>query len=106
MNHIGLASTSVVKHRYSHCALRHLDSAKIARRRFSGPSIRFNIERDFLSFGETVHPRTLNGADVNEHIFAAVAWLDETKALLTVEPLYSTLHHNSSFKLGAYCARP
>ncbi|GCC48422.1 hypothetical protein chiPu_0032816, partial [Chiloscyllium punctatum] len=35
----------------------------------------------------------LDRADVNEHIVAAVARLDETEALLAVEPLNRTCRH-------------
>jgi hypothetical protein len=80
---------------------RQLDGAKITRRGFPGPTIGFDLERDFLTLVETIHARALNGTNVNEHIFAAVARLDETKAFLAVEPLYSSLHHNNSFRLSA-----
>ena len=35
-----------------------------------------------MSLIEAVHSRTLDGADMHKHIFAAIAWLDEAKALL------------------------
>lgn len=35
----------------------------------------------------------LNGANMHEHIFAAVVRLTETEALLAVEPSYSSLRH-------------
>ena len=70
-----------------------LSGLQVIRRRFSGPSIGDNLVRDFLTFVEGVHSGALDGADVNEHILAAVIRLDEAKALLAVEPLYGSDRH-------------
>src|SRR5882724_9828942 len=36
---------------------------------------------DLLAFIQAVQARTLDGADVHEHVLAAVGWLDETETL-------------------------
>jgi hypothetical protein len=48
---------------------------------------------DLLAFGETTKASTFNSTDVNKHIAAAVVWLDESEALLAVEPFHSTCRH-------------
>jgi drug/metabolite transporter superfamily protein YnfA len=47
-----------------------------------------------LAFVEAVETRTLDGADVDEHVLAAVAGLNETEPLGGVEPLHSALSHS------------
>ena len=68
-------------------------------------AIRDNVIRDFLSLIETVHPGTLDGADVHENILAAVIRLDEAKAFLAVEPLYGSLRHETLLS-GTCLGRP
>src|SRR5262249_33585783 len=51
------------------------------------------VERDLLSLIEPLHPGALDRADVHENILAAVIRLDETIALLAVEPLHDSLSH-------------
>src|SRR5215207_2148789 len=56
-----------------------------------------NLIGDLLTLCEAAHPRTLDGADVHEHILAALIGLDEAITLLFVEPLHSTSRHCMSF---------
>jgi hypothetical protein len=68
-------------------------SAQISGRTLTGSAIGDEIKGDFLALVEAIHPCTLNGADVNEHVLASVGRLNEAKSLLAVEPLYDPLHH-------------
>src|ERR1700736_6130631 len=96
MNH-NLASTSVVKALWLCGSLSGPLSggAQIVRRGLSGPSIGNNLERDLLSLIEAVHPGAFDRADMHEDILAAVIGVNESEALLTVEPLDCSLHHGS-----------
>jgi hypothetical protein len=71
------------------------DGAQIFRRRLAPPSIRHNLERDLLSLAETAHPGAFDRADVHENILAAVIRLNETEALLLIEPLHGSLRHET-----------
>jgi hypothetical protein len=46
-----------------------------------------------LAFGQSAEAGTLDGRDVHEHILAAIARLNETETLLTVEPLHCSRSH-------------
>jgi hypothetical protein len=59
--------------------------------------VNLGFVRNLLSFGEAGQASTLDSADVNEHIGAAVVRLNETEAFLAVEPLHSTSRHNKQF---------
>src|SRR5215212_5672841 len=50
---------------------------------------------DLLAFVEAVQARTLDRADMHEHILAAVTRLDESETLGGVEPLHRTSSHHS-----------
>src|SRR5260370_29760867 len=69
------------------------DGAQIFSRGFARLWISNNLERDLLSLVEPVHASAFDRADVHEHILAAVIRLDESVALLAVEPLHGSLHH-------------
>src|SRR5215218_2719551 len=56
-----------------------------------------NVIPDLLTLSEAAHTRTVDGADVHEHILAALVGLDEAITLLFVEPLHSTGRHCMSF---------
>ena len=68
---------------------------QVIRRGFAGLPIRDNVVGDFLSLVQAVHAGTLNGADVDENVLAAVIRLDEAKAFLAVEPLHGSLRHET-----------
>ncbi len=55
-----------------------------------------HVVADLLTLDEGAQPGTLDGADVHEHILAAVARLDESKPLLGVEELHGTCGHKAS----------
>gem|GEM_PF-2305905 len=54
-----------------------------------------DFEADTISFLQAFEAGTLDGAMVNKDIFSAFS-RDKSVTLLIVEPLYSTLRHNSS----------
>jgi hypothetical protein len=71
---------------------------QVIRGGFAGFPIRDNVKGDLLSFVQAIHAGTLDGADVDKNVLAAVIWLDEAKAFLAVEPLHGSLRHeNTSF---------
>jgi hypothetical protein len=76
---------------------RRLDGAQIVSRGLSGAAIGDDIEGDLLSFVEAVEAGPFDSADVHEDILAAIIGLDKAEALLTVEPLYSSLRHVTFF---------
>src|SRR5215470_11094435 len=55
---------------------------------------RSRCRSNLLAFHEGAHAGALDRADVHEHIPAAVARLDESKALLGVEELHGTCGHH------------
>src|SRR3977135_3550081 len=54
--------------------------------------VRFDLERNALSFGQILQPSPLYCGDVNEHIAAAIVGLDEDIAAFSVEELDRTTH--------------
>src|SRR3954452_6369391 len=52
-----------------------------------------NVIGDLLTLSEAAHARPLHGADMHEHVLAALVGLNEAVALLVVEPLHSTSRH-------------
>jgi hypothetical protein len=71
-------------------------------RRLAGPSVCDDFEFELLPFVEGAQARSLDCADVNEHILAAVVRLNEAKALLAVEPLYSARTHENFLSLTVH----
>src|SRR5713226_3991294 len=65
---------------------------------------RDHVEGNLLAFGQRRQPRLLDGADMDEHILAAVGRLDETVTLLRVEPFHGTGRH-CSFLIARACRR-
>src|SRR5690606_37849665 len=63
--------------------------------RLAGPLVLDDLVVDLLAFIETVEARALNSRDVNEHVRPTLVGLDESIALLTVEPLDGTCCHNA-----------
>src|SRR5207344_2313653 len=55
--------------------------------------------------GQTTEAGALDGGDVHEHILAAIARLNETKTLLTVEPLHCSRSHFIFSKAHSRSAR-
>src|SRR5215471_15256472 len=69
------------------------DRAQIGRRGLSGLAVGYQVERDFLTLVEAIHPGAFDSADVDEYVLAAIIRLDEAVAFLAVEPLYGSLRH-------------
>jgi hypothetical protein len=92
------ASTSVVKAaRFEHDW--SVDAQPVGRR-LAGSSVCDDFEFELLSLVEGAQAGTLDRADVNEHILAAVVRLNEAKAFLAVEPLYSARTHEKFLSLN------
>src|ERR1051326_5126866 len=69
------------------------DGAQIVRRRLAGPAVGDDLVSDLLSLVEGVHAGAFDRADVHEYVLAAIIGLDESEALLAVEPFHSALRH-------------
>ena len=72
-----------------------LEKLEVFRAGLAAHLVRLGFELNLLPFGEVGKARTLDRADVNEHIVVAVARGDESKTLLAVKPLHCTLSHVS-----------
>src|SRR5205814_10374075 len=68
-------------------------SAKIVNRRLAKATIRHDLVGDLLAFTQRSKFGTLDGADMHEHIVAAVIRLDEAVALGCVKPLHGSHAH-------------
>src|SRR5215831_5570256 len=86
---------------------RHREGATKSGRRLRGLQIAcgllaplgHDIEADLLPFHEGAHAGALDRADVHEHVLAAVARLDESKAFLSIEELHGTCGHHGLLTL-------
>src|ERR1700730_14111993 len=71
-----------------------------------------DFERDFLTLVQRVETRAFDGADMDEHVLAAVIRLNEAVAFLRIKPLYGALAHGSCPSVSAcveaarHCAKP
>ena len=64
----------------------------------AGARVTFDFVGNLLAFAQRAEASALDGADVHEHVLAAVVGLDEAKALGRVKPLHgSHAHGGSSF---------
>jgi hypothetical protein len=63
--------------------------------RFAGLAVDHNLERDALTFSQFAQSGTLDGADMNEHIFTAAFGLDKSITLLRVEPFHGSVAHGT-----------
>jgi hypothetical protein len=70
------------------------NSAQVLGRRLAILWIGNNVEGNLLPLIETVHPRTLDLPHVHEDILAAIIWLNESVALVWIEPLHRALSHS------------
>jgi hypothetical protein len=68
-------------------------SAQIPGGGLAGSSVGNKVKRDPLSLVEAAHPGVFDRADVHEDILATVIRLDESEALLAVEPLHGSFGH-------------
>src|SRR5205814_8423625 len=67
--------------------------AQIIGRRLARAAIRHDLVGDLLAFTQRSKSGTLDGADMHEHIVAAVIRLDEAVALGCVKPLHGSHAH-------------
>src|SRR5262245_13578943 len=86
----GLAGPSVVKGRV---LLPASGGGEVLSRRLPGLAVGNDVEGDLLAFLQLVEAGALDRADVHEDILAAILRLDESVALLGVEPLHGSLGH-------------
>src|SRR5262245_25628790 len=70
---------------------RRLRGLQIARRLLA--PLGHDVVADLLAFHQATHAGALHRADVHEHVLAAVARLDESKAFLGIEELHGTCGH-------------
>src|SRR6185437_8013981 len=71
-------------------------SAQIVSRRFSRAAICHDLVSDLLAFTQRAEAGALNGADVHEHVVAAVVRLNEAVALGCVKPPHGSHAHGGS----------
>src|SRR6266404_7377607 len=78
--------------------------AKVFRAGLAAHAVDLRFERKLLAFVERAQAGALDGADVDEHVVAAVIGLNEAEALCRVEPLNcSGCHFNSPGCANARC---
>jgi hypothetical protein len=94
------ASTSVVKAAWFERGW-SVDAQPVSRR-LAGSSVCDHFEFELLPLVEGAQAGTLDRTDVNEHILAAVVRLNEAKAFLAVEPLYSARTHENFLSLAVH----
>jgi hypothetical protein len=70
-----------------------LSDLKTVGRGLASAAIRDDLVGDLLALIEAAQAGALNGADVNENVRSTSVRLDETKALLAVEPLDGACIH-------------
>src|SRR5215208_3096611 len=69
-------------------------------RLFAALPISLDLVRDLHALREAVHTRSLNSADVDEHVLATLIRLNKPVAVGLVEPFHSPSSHvNSPLKL-------
>src|ERR1700733_13103924 len=69
-------------------------------------AVELRFERKLLAFVERAHAGALDGADMHEHVVAAVVRLNEAEALCRVEPLNCSGSHLTSPRCAqARCTR-
>src|SRR5215471_21491613 len=80
---------------------RRLRGLQIARRLLA--PLGHDVVADLLAFHKAAHAGALHRTDVHEHVFAAVARLDESKAFLSIEELHGTCGHHGLLALHCVC---
>jgi hypothetical protein len=74
--------------------------AQVSGRGLACSAISDKLEKELLSLIEANHAGAFDRADMHEDVLAAVIRLDESEALLAVEPLYSSCSHIASSSLS------
>src|SRR5437764_3706485 len=72
-----------------------LDGAQIIGGRFAAAAVGHDVIGNLLSLIEGAHSGAFDRADVHEDILVAIFRLNETEALLAVEPLHRSLGHGT-----------
>src|SRR4051812_37881003 len=67
--------------------------AQVVRCRLAGTAVGDDLVGELLAFVQRAEAGALNGADVYEHVLAAVVGLDEAEALGRVKPLHGSHAH-------------
>ena len=80
-----------------HVGAAKLEGAQFPGRRLAVLSIGNDLKKELLPLVESMQSCTFHGADMHEHIAAAVIGLDESIALSAIEPLHSSLQHIQAF---------
>ena len=73
--------------------------AELIGRHLARALVLHELEGDLLTFPEIAHAGALDGADVDEHVLAAVIGLNETETLGRIEPLDCADAHDESLSL-------
>src|SRR5215475_12257380 len=76
---------------------RRLRGLQIARRLLA--PLGHDVVADLLAFHKAAHAGALHRTDVHEHVLAAVARRDESKAFLSIEELHGTCGHHGLLAL-------
>jgi len=70
-----------------------LGELKVGRGGFAGAAVGRDLVAQLLAFPDFGNTGRLDGGDVNEHVRAAFAWLDEAEPATVIEELYGTCGH-------------
>src|SRR5260221_12225108 len=70
-----------------------LPRSQVTRRGLAAALVALQLEAQLLAFLQAAQAGAFNGGDVDEDVGAAVVGLDESIALLAVEPLHGTGRH-------------
>src|SRR5438270_9743555 len=69
------------------------DGADVACRVLAGLAVPLDVVGNFLTFVEAAQARTLDSADMDENVLAAVVGLDKAITLLIIVPLHGAGAH-------------
>src|SRR6185436_16955288 len=76
--------------------IRLAGGAEIVGRRFARTAVGHDLVGDLLAFAQRSQAGAFDGADVHEHVIAAVVRLNEAVALGCVKPLHGSHAHGGS----------
>src|ERR1700724_1740767 len=66
---------------------------KVTRRGLAGSFVGNDFVGDLLAFLQIAQSRLFHGADVDEHVLAAVVWLYEAVSFVRIKPLHGSRSH-------------
>jgi hypothetical protein len=70
-----------------------LDRLEFVSRRFASAAILGDLVAHLLAFVQIAQTGALDGADMNEYVTSTLIRLDESEALLGIEPFYDASSH-------------